>query len=298
VASLLLLPFGIRDMRRHLQAGGPRFGWKNLPRLILLSLVGVILNNVLLYNGAALAPATDASLLAITETLFTALLAWVFLREHFPLLKILGLALGAFGVYILVAQGFNLPQLSGSNQTTGDLLLLGGFAFESLYTLLGASSARRFPPLALIAATNLVGLVFWGPSAVVSLQAQNWQMPTIDWQGLAALAYLIVICSVVGYAVWFKTLRRAEASMASVTLFVQPLAGSIVGFLLLGEILTIFNLIGGILVVVSLGLLVISTSKKCKQPTKDTLGTPASIEYVALGNSDGLPERVEQVLHL
>jgi hypothetical protein len=93
-------------------------------------------------------------------------------------------------------------------------------------------------------------------------------------------------------------LRHAEASIASVTLFVQPLAGSIVGFLLLGEILTIFNLIGGILVVVSLGLLVISTGKKRQQPAKETLGTPASIEYVALGNSDGLPERVEQVLHL
>ena len=102
LAIALLAPLAWRDMKNHLKAGGIAFTWKRLPRLLLLSSVGVVLNNVFLYNGSSLAPATDASLLAITETLFTAFLAWLFLKERFPILKMLGLALGAFGVYLLV----------------------------------------------------------------------------------------------------------------------------------------------------------------------------------------------------
>lgn len=298
LAILLLAPFAWRDMQRHIEAGGMRFGWKRVPRLLVLTLVGVVLNNVFLYNGANLAPATDASLLAISETLFTAFLAWLFLKEKFPLLKILGLALGAFGVYLLVAQGLYLPDLSGSNQALGDLLLLAGFAFESLYTLMGASSSRRFPPLALLVATNLTGLLFWGPAAVVSLHNSDWMLPTLDWQGAASLAYLIIVCSVVGYAVWFKMLRHSEASLASITLFVQPLSGSLIGFLLLGEVLSLFNLVGGSLIVFSLGLIVFAarskTAKSRLSTSVELLGNPASAEYVALGSGVELGERFSE----
>lgn len=297
LAVLLLAPFAIRDMRAQVRAGGQRFGMKQLPRLLILTLVGVVLNNIFLYNGATLAPATDASLLAISETLFTAMLAWLFLHERFGLLKLLGLALGAFGVYVLVAQGLYLPHLSGNGQALGDLLLLVGFGFESLYTLLGASSARRYPPLALLTATNLAGLLFWGPAAVVSMREQHWALPVLDWQGVASLTYLILVCSVIGYAVWFKTLRRAEASLASVTLFVQPLAGALVGAVLLGEVFTIFHVFGGGLVVVSLGLLVWGASRAGSvRPNmlKVGTGTPASVEYVALGAGAELGERLGQ----
>ena len=177
----------------------------------------------------------------------------------------------------------------------GDLLLLIGFGFEALYTLLGASSAKRFPPLALIVATNAVGLLFWTPAAVISMNERNWVLPRLDLQGLAALLYLVIVCSVIGYAVWFKTLRHAEASMASVTLFVQPLSGSLVGFLLLGEVFGLFSLVGGGLVVVSLGLIAFSANRKTTT-TEEAIGLAGSAEYVALGASAALSEKFGQTL--
>lgn len=261
---LILAPLALRAMRHHRLAGGIKFGWKQMPRLALLTLVGVVLNNVFLYSGASIAPVTDASLLAITETLFTTFLAWFFFKERFTGAKTIGLALGAFGVYVLVAQGFYLPNFGQSGQALGDLLLLLGFGFESLYTLLGTGSSRRFPPIALITATNLMGMLFWGPAAAFSLQQQNWVFPALDWQGIASLAYLVLVFSVIGYLIWFKTLRHVEASLVSTTLFVQPLAGSFIGFALLGETLSLFNLVGGGLIALSLGLLANSSRHRAE----------------------------------
>jgi drug/metabolite transporter (DMT)-like permease len=289
LVGLVLLPFALRDLRKHLKAGGAKPGLKNLPRLLLLALVGVVLNNLLVFNGAQLATATDASLLAITETLFTALLAWIFLKERFPLLKLAGLLTGAFGVYLLVAKGLYLPKIGNGGAMLGDLLLLGGFGFEALYTLLAASSVRRFPPLVVIVGTNLTALLFWGPAAAFTLAQANWQLPTIDWAGLASITYLVLVCGAVGYSIWFKALRRAEPGLISITLFIQPLVGVAIGALLLNEQLSLMTLLGGGLVVASLALIMTGATSHAHSEGTNELGSHGGAAYAEIALSE--PER-------
>ena len=296
LVTLVLLPFALLDLRRHLRAGGPRPSLQHLPRLALLALVGVVLNNLLVFNGARLAPATDASLLAITETLFTALLAWLFLKESFGPLKLAGLGLGAAGVYLLVAKGFYLPRLTEDGQIMGDLLLLGGFGFEALYTLLAAGSVRRFPPLLIVAGTNGISLLFWGPAAGITLAQNGWAWPTLDWAGLAGLAYLVLICGALGYSLWFKALRRVEPGLISVTLFLQPLVGVGIGAVLLNERLTLMTLVGGGLVIGSLILIVQGATASHGAVHTAELGNPGSVSYAHIALDDDERQRLGSAL--
>ncbi len=290
LVSVILLPFAWHDLRQHRKAGGAKPGLKNLPRLFLLALIGVVLNNLFVFNGAHLATATDASLLAITETLFTALLAWLFLKERFPLGKLLGLVLGAFGVYLLVAKGLYLPNIANGGQALGDLFLLVGFGFEALYTLLAAGSVRRFPPLVIIVGTNLVALLFWVPAALITLAQAGWIMPTLHWSGLAALVYLVLICGALGYSIWFKALRRVEPGLISATLFIQPLIGVAIGAVLLQEKLTLVTLVGGALVVASLALISLSAgASHSHAPLTGALGSNGSAAYSEIALDE--PER-------
>ncbi len=295
LVSAVLLPFAIVDLRRHLRAGGVRPSLKNLPRLALLALIGVVLNNMLVFNGALLTTATDASLLAITETLFTALLAWLFLKERFPPLKLLGLAIGAFGVYLLVAKGFYLPQVANGGQVLGDLLLLFGFGFEALYTLLAAGSVRRFPPLVVIVGVNLTSLLFWGPAAGITLAQSDWQWPQLDWRAVAGIAYLALICGALGYSIWFKALRRVEPGLVSTTLFLQPLVGMGIGTLLLNEKLTSMTLLGGGLVIASLVLIVQGSTHSSLHSTGE-LGSNGSASYAEIALDDPQRQRLGQAL--
>lgn len=296
LVSLVLLPFALLDLKRHVKNSGPKPGLKNLPRLLLLALVGVVLNNLFVFNGASLATATDASLLAITETLFTALLAWLFLKEPFPASKLVGMVLGVFGVYLLVAKGLYLPAFGNGGQVLGDLMLLLGFGFEAIYTLLATTSVRRFPPLVVLVGTNLTSLLFWGPAALFSLGELEWNLPGLNWQGLAALGFLILLNGALGYTLWFKALRRAEPGLVSITLFIQPLIGMLVGTLFLNEALTTVTLIGGALVIAGLSLIVPGAAHAQAETATCELGSNGGAAYAEIALSERERERLGRAL--
>ncbi len=77
IAALILLPLLIarrRDLRLTRQS---------LPQFLILALVGFVINKLLEYGGLALTTASDVALLIASESIFTAILSWVLLRERF-----------------------------------------------------------------------------------------------------------------------------------------------------------------------------------------------------------------------
>ena len=71
---------------------------------------------------------------------------------------------------------------------------------------------------------------------------------------LWSLMYLIVPCTVLGYLVWFSILDKTDASEMSVFLFIQPVAGALLGSYFLGDKITVFTLSGAALVLLAVGL--------------------------------------------
>jgi len=71
---------------------------------------------------------------------------------------------------------------------------------------------------------------------------------------LWSLAYLILPCTVFGYMAWFTVLDKREAGEMSVFLFIQPVAGAFLGAFFLGDRITMFTLIGAVLVLLAVGL--------------------------------------------
>jgi drug/metabolite transporter (DMT)-like permease len=76
-AALAVAPWALRDLGRLRGVDG-----RNLGRLLGAVVFGGILGPVLVLSGLALAPAGSVSLWLNLETVATALLAWLFFREH------------------------------------------------------------------------------------------------------------------------------------------------------------------------------------------------------------------------
>src|SRR5712692_1721794 len=91
LSALLLLPFLVR----HYQKAG--LARKDLLSLALLSLIGFVVNKLLEFGGLALSTASDVALLISAESLFTAVLSWVLLREPFKHGIALSLLIGFCG---------------------------------------------------------------------------------------------------------------------------------------------------------------------------------------------------------
>ncbi len=246
LASLFLLPIVIAGRNRL------RFPLRMLPRFGLLVLMGFVINKFFEYVGLSLTSASDTALLISTESIFTALFSWVFLRERFSRAAVVALALGFSGVYLIIEQGF-LPHLdttsSASARILGDLLVILALAFEAGYTVAGKSLLDRYPPLLITAASIIGSMIFWLPAGGAEVIRLGWpQLPLEGWLGVL---YLAIAVTVVGYFLWFQGLTQVDASSAAPFLFVQPFLGALLAILLLGERLTWATVAGGALILFS-----------------------------------------------
>ena len=254
ISALVLLPLLIAK-RKDLHLAR-----RDLWQLALLALVGFVINKIFEYGGLALTTASDVALLITSESIFTAILSWLLLRERFRLLTGLSLILGFAGVYLIVERSLvpNIPPGGGALRIVGDLLVILALIFESFFTVRGKSLLVKHSPLLVTAAAIVGSTIFWIPMAGFDLATNGWHMP--GWQGWLGLLWLALMSTVVAYLAWFKGLEKVEGASAATILFIQPLLGTALAIFLLGEQLLPTTIIGGALILVS--VYVISRQEK------------------------------------
>lgn len=246
IAALLLLPVLVFGRGRM------RIGRRDLPRLALLCLLGFVLNKAAEYTGLSMTTASDNALLIASESIFTALLGWVLLREPLRRHSTAGLLVGAAGVYVVIMQGLNAPHLGGGTRLTGDLLVLLALVFESLYTVVGKASLTRYPGLLITAASIVGSVTVWIPAAAIDVAHSGLpQMTGATW---ACVIYMAVFPTVLAYLGWMLALRHVDAASAATTLFLQPLVGTALAIALLGEHPSWGTLGGGLCIVAGVWL--------------------------------------------
>lgn len=241
IASLAFLPLLWRARRQvHLDRGA-------LVRLAALCGLGFVLNKTLEFGGLALTTASDTALLIAAEGLFTALFGWLLLREVVRGWAVAGLAVALLGVYLVIEQGLSLPHLGAGTRVLGDLLIVAALLSEALYSVLGKASLARYPAIFITAGCVVGSLVVWIPAAAVNVAVSGLPHPTpAAWLGVL---YLAVCGTTLAYLGWISALRHVPASVAAPTLFLQPVAGSILAAVILGERLAWVSLAGGALIV-------------------------------------------------
>src|SRR5262249_9092031 len=143
-----------------------------------------------------------------------------------------GLALGFAGIVLLV-----WPELTaGSNNQRGFLLgviaLQGACAGWALGTSLTKHGNNDAHPLAVSARQMLFGGLIL---LAIGTAAGEWPHLTFTSRSLAAVAYLTIAGSVVGYSAYVYALRHLPVSFVSLYAYVNPVIAVVLGSLLLSE---------------------------------------------------------------
>lgn len=220
-----------------------------------MGVLGLAMTYLLAYQGLRLTTASNFALLHATETVFLTVLAFFFLGEALPRTKLLGICLGLAGVYLIISNGLVIQSFSHSAQ--GNLLVALALAFEASSSIVGKNLLARYPPLSVVTYQMLSGAVALAPFCAYELTRQISSghplvLPPVD--ALWSLLYLIIPCTVLGYLIWFTVLDKCDASEMSVFLFIQPVAGALLGSYFLGDKITPFTIIGALMVLVAVGL--------------------------------------------
>jgi drug/metabolite transporter (DMT)-like permease len=209
--------------------------------------VAVLLNSLpftLIAYGESHVSSVHAGVLTACTPLFTLGIAMVVLPGERPSSRRLaGLALGLVGVLIVV-------DLAGSATSVG---LLGGAAVLLAAACYGAGYVytRRFlsgrPESGAVLSTVQITL------AALQLAAVTLVVDGIPrWPGTKAIAALVVL-GVLGtglaYVLNFAVIRRTGPTVASTVTYLVPLWSTVLGALLLSEVVGWRTLVGGMLII-------------------------------------------------
>jgi O-acetylserine/cysteine efflux transporter len=207
-------------------------------------------------------PAGLASLVLQAQALFTVLFAVALLHERPRGRQLAGIAIGALGLAVIaLGRASAVPLLAV-------MLTLAAAASWGVANI-ATRVARPRNGLRLVVWSSLVPPV---PLAVLSLVFEGYDedraaLAHLDLAGVAALAYIVVFASLVGYGIWNTLLHRYPASTVAPFSLLVPVVGIAAAWLWLGEVPGVAELIGAVAVLV--GVLVLSTS-----PPSAALTTP------------------------
>jgi drug/metabolite transporter (DMT)-like permease len=193
-------------------------------------------------------PAGVAALLVGSIPLWMAVLDRAVFGKRLHPSANLGLVAGFVGLAFLVD-----PFGTGSVDRVGALVaVLSAFSWAagSLYSR-GAPLPKR--PLVAAGLAALCGgfLLF-----VVSAASGELTEARFTAEALGAVAYLIVVGSLVGFSAYVWLLRSAPTSLVSTYAYVNPIVAVVLGWALLGEEITVQMVVAGSAILVSVALIV------------------------------------------
>ena len=184
----------------------------------------------------------EASLAAIIASLLpltVAAASWVFLGERLSNTGILGLIAGTIGVFIIMG-----ARLSGGADLFGVALCFVGVAALTLATLLVRGISTSGNVLMIVGMQMLVGSAVLLPS---SLLLETFHVEW-TWQLIAAFTYTTLVPGLAATLIWFLLVGRVGATRAASFHFLNPFLGVAIAALIIGEALTLRDLLGVIII--------------------------------------------------
>ena len=192
-----------------------------------------------------------AAIIASLLPLLVAVVSWLYFRERIGALGIFGLVFGFFGVSIIMSTRISL----GVDLYGVSLCVIGVLALTfATLSLRSATSSGNF--------LMIVGLQMLIGSSAVFFAALILETPYVNpsWPLLIAFAYTTLIPGLAATLIWFMLVDRIGAVRAATFHFLNPIFGVTIAAILIGESLSIGDIIG--VIIVTLGILAVQIARQ------------------------------------
>jgi len=193
--------------------------------LALYSALGVSLNQLLYLAGLERTTATTAQMLIVAGPAITLAVGVMRGYERGTPLKWVGIALAAGGALTLVAA---VP----SGNRLGILMIVANVVVYSLYLVLTRGIVQRYHPLTVITWIFIFAALALIPVGLVPLSRPLTLLSVSGW---LAVAWIIVLPTVVAYYLNVWAMLHVESSTVSTAVYLQPVMTAIMAAAILGE---------------------------------------------------------------
>lgn len=236
---LVLYPFVVRP-KAKLEA-------RDIPRFFVLGAFNVAVYHLSLNYSEKTVDASLAGLLISLAPLFGVVLSAVFLKEKVGRRIILALALGLLGTGVIF-----VPDLSlGLTTLLGPLAVVVSSFASGAYTVTSKPLVSKYGPIPVAVWGSLIGTALLLPLVSPSLVQQA---ESLSFYGWASVLYLSLLSTVLANTIYFTLVGLQPVSRLSVQLYLVPLVSVVGGIVLLEESLSVFTVIGGVVLLLAVTL--------------------------------------------
>lgn len=230
-------------------------GWKQIRNIRLLIGIGIVFSivPVLLIVGYDLAGAVNSSLALKSEVIFALLFGYIFLNEkRISKIQILFCLILFLGLFIAITQGFldlfefNLGVL---------IIVLAVIIFTITHTFTKSGFDRNeISPIQVVFIRNVL-------SGIILLLTYFIFFPIEGLITVFSPEYLIypfVMACDWGFSLlfWYRTLSYISIGKAGVIMSLTPITSAVFSWIILGDVITYYHLIGITIVIVSIYMIV------------------------------------------
>ncbi len=266
IASLLLLPFFMR-----------RWYWREYLGSPAVWLIGFAcaMGYVLQYIGMVDTTASAAAFLINMGIIFVALFSWMWFKEPFDWLKILGIVLAVAGA-VLLSGGLHLNELT-AGKLRGNLLVLAAGIFWAAYTV-GNKWILHRPGIRVVPLTALVLFVAAIWILPMALLWGQWPQ-SITSKHLTVTGYMILFCTAAPFVLWTQGLRGVQPTVSAAILLMEPVFAAVLSYIILRERLSPVEGLGA--AIIFLAILMVSLSDQLlgrAKPSANEVARPTARE--------------------
>jgi drug/metabolite transporter (DMT)-like permease len=241
--------------------GAPWPKGKEWIHILVLSLLNLVITNGLTTLGVKYISAGLGSIIAAIFPLWMVVLGLFRPGTSIPSKAVIGLLLGFGGVCIIFYE--HLRDFLDADFRFGIFISLAAsisWAFGTLYT---KHKAHEFNPYFSLGIQMVIaGILLFGVSSATGQQIPFRDIP---WQSWSAIAYLVVIGSLLTFAAYLYALQHLPIGQLSIYAYINPVVAVLTGSLLFGERLTLLIGLGGLVTLLGIYLVDVTFRKNGKK---------------------------------
>lgn len=209
-----------------------------------------ILSQTLLFIGLTMTSAGRAAILFNMQPFFTLLVLPLLVpSERLTLRRWLGTGVAFVGVALVLGE-----RGTAGGSLLGDLLVLVSALGWTGNVILNKRMPNRIHPVSVIFWNALAAVPVFGLLALATEREATW---TFSAGAFGSLFYLGTVAAGLGFVLVVWLINNYSASRVNVFVFLSPVFGVLIGWLLLGESISALQALGA--AAVAAGILVVST---------------------------------------
>lgn len=225
--------------------GSLNFSRNELPRIIVVGVLGIALYQTVFMAAVKYASVTTASLGLGVSPIFTALLGAATGQEKLHFSVLTGCFTAFSGLFLVINFG---PDQAGLVRTFyGDALAITAGFLWGLYPILATPLLKKHSPLWVTGHSSLAGALVLLAFSIPELRAVN--LPAISMAGWGSLLYSALPVTVISLVAWYYGIDKIGANQVMIYMYLIPPVAVAIAMLTIGETVTLVQGIGAIITI-------------------------------------------------